>query len=100
MNNVVRRIALQPAAPATRRVEMRSGLLAAVGGLVMVVALAVGAAIAVLFAATLALITALATVLLALSALAWRVKPRPAAELARIRAGHAWIAYGWDQRRL
>ena len=99
MNDLVRWSALQPTAAPTRRGEVRSGLMAAAGGLVMVAALALGAAVAVLFAATLAVIMALATALLALSALAWRVRPRPAAELARIRAGHAWVAYGWDQRR-
>ena len=99
MNDVVRWGGLRPATGPTRRRELRSGLLAALGALVMVAVLAVGAAVAVLFAATLALIMALATALLALSALAWRVKPRPAAELARIRAGHAWVAYGWEQRR-
>lgn len=99
MNDVVRWGTLQPATAQAHRRELRSGLLTALGGLVMVAALAVGAAVAVLFAATLAVIMALATALLALSALAWRVKPRPAAELARIRAGHAWIAYGWERRR-
>ena len=72
----------------------------AVGGLVMILALAVATAVAVVFAATLAVIMALATALLALSALAWRVRPRSVARRAMVttrRGGHAWVAYGWDR---
>ena len=63
----------------------------------MILALAVGAAIAVIFAATLAVIMALATALLALSALAWRVRPRTQRAMIRSPGGHAWIAYSWER---
>ncbi len=79
---------------------LRSGMAGAVGGVVMILALAVGVAIAVVFAATLAVIMALATALLALSALAWRMRPRSGLQrdlAASRRGGHAWIAYGWDR---
>ena len=79
---------------------LRSGMAGAVGGLMMILALAVGMAIAVVFAATLAVIMALATALLALSTLAWRVRPRSAVSRAvagSSRRGHAWVAYGWDR---
>jgi hypothetical protein len=66
------------------------------GGLVMMVALALAAALAVAFAATLAVITALATALLAVSALAWRVRPRPERALVRSNRGHAWVSYRLD----
>lgn len=80
--------------------DLRAGMLGAIGGVVMILALAAGVAIAVVFAATLAVIMALATALLALSALAWRVRPRSVARRAVVasrRAGHAWVAYGWDR---
>ncbi len=80
--------------------DLRSGMAGAVGGVVMILALAAGVAIAVVFAATLAVIMALATALLALSALAWRMRPRSAPRRALIasrRGGHAWVAYGWDR---
>ncbi|WP_254601003.1 hypothetical protein [Caulobacter sp. S45] len=79
---------------------LRSGMAGVMGGLVMILALAVGVAIAVVFAATLAVIMALATALLALSALAWRMRPRSAARravLAVRHGGHAWVAYSWDR---
>ena len=75
---------------------LRSGMAYAVGGLVMLLTLAAGVAVAVIFAATLAVILALATALAALTALAWRVRPRPAAVRAQP-VGHAWIAYGWER---
>ena len=80
--------------------ELRAGMAGAVGGLVMIAARAVATAGAVVFAATLAVIMALATALLALSALAWRMRPRSAARRALVagrRGGHAWVAYGWDR---
>ena len=80
-----------------RRGDLRSGVAGAAGGLVMILALAVGAAIAVIFAATLAVIMALATALLALSALAWRVRPRAQRAMIRSPGGHAWIAYSWER---
>ena len=77
-------------------------MLGALGGLAMTLVLAVGVAVAVIFAATLAVVMLLTTLLLALSALAWRVRPKPAlqrnAELLR-QGGHAWIAYGQDCAR-
>ena len=82
------------------RYDLRSGMAGAAGGVVMILALAVGVAIAVVFAATLAVIMALATALLALSALAWRMRPRSVTRRAMIsgrRGGHAWIAYSWDR---
>ena len=64
----------------------------------MLLVLALGLALAVVFAATLAVVTALATLLLALTALAWRVRPRAVAQRAAARrVGHAWIAYGLDR---
>ncbi len=80
--------------------DLRAGMAGAIGGLVMILALATGVAIAVVFAATLAVIMALATALLALSILAWRMRPRSVARRAVIasrRGGHAWIAYSWDR---
>ena len=80
--------------------DLRSGMAGAIGGLVMILALAVAVAIAVVFAATLAVIMALATALLALSALAWRMRPRFLSQRALVtvrRGGHAWVAYGWDR---
>ena len=82
---------------AARPAPLRSGMAGLVGGLVMTIALAVGAALAVVFAATLAVIVALASLLLALTALAWRVRPRPQRALARVNRGHAWVTYGWDR---
>ena len=76
---------------------LRSGMAGALGSLVMVIALAAGAAVAVVFAATLAVIMALATILLALTALAWRVRPGAQRAVVRARRGHAWIAYGWER---
>ena len=99
MMNDMARWTAQGMAMRTRPVDLRSGMAGAVGGLVMIVALAVGVAIAVVFAATLAVIMALATALLALSALAWRMRPRSVAQravMAARRGGHAWVAYGWD----
>ena len=68
-----------------RRGDLRSGVAGAAGGLVMI------------FAATLAVIMALATALLALSALAWRVRPRAQRAMIRSPGGHAWIAYSWER---
>ena len=68
-----------------RRGDLRSGVAGAAGGLVMILA------------ATLAVIMALATALLALSALAWRVRPRAQRAMIRSPGGHAWIAYSWER---
>ncbi len=92
-------VRVQPGDLRTGR-ALRSGMAGAIGGLVMILALAMGLAIAVVFAATLAVIMALATALLALSALAWRMRPRSTVQravAASRRGGHAWIAYGWDR---
>jgi hypothetical protein len=72
----------------------------AAGALVAGAVILVGAAVAVVFAATLAVVMALAVALFALAALAWRVRPRlaRAAVVQAHRSGHAWIAYGWDER--
>ena len=96
MNDMVRWTSPE-GARAERRGDLRSGVAGAAGGLVMILALAVGAAIAVVFAATLAVIMALATALLALSALAWRVRPRAQRAMIRTPRGHAWITYSWER---
>jgi hypothetical protein len=101
MMNDMARWTAQGVAVRTKPIDLRSGMAGAAGGFVMVLALAAGVAIAVVFAATLAVIMALATALLALSALAWRMRPRSVAQRAVVssrRGGHAWVAYGWDQR--
>ena len=99
MNDIMRRSSGR-ANVRVNQIGLRSGMAGAVGTLVMILALAAGTAVALVFAATLAVIMALATLLLALSILAWRMRPRPAAQRALIqtrRAGHAWIAYGSDE---
>jgi hypothetical protein len=96
MNEVVRWTSVG-AARRSRKPGLASGLAGAVGGAVMILALAAGAALAVVFAATLAVILALATALLALTALAWSVRPRPQRALIRSPRGHAWIAYSWER---
>lgn len=97
MNDVVRWTSRDRGRPDKGGLNLRSGMAGAVGGLVMMLALAVGAALAVLFAATLAVILALATALLALTALAWRVRPRPQRAMIRSPRGHAWIDYEWER---
>ena len=100
MMNDMARWTAKGVAVRSRPSDLRSGMAGAVGALVMVLALAAGVAIAVVFAATLAVIMALATVLLALSALAWRMRPRSIAQRAVAparRGGHAWIVYGLDR---
>jgi len=69
------------------------------GALLTILALSAAAVLAVVFAATLAVVMLLATVLLALTALAFRARParRPVVIEAR-RSGHSWVAYGWDQK--
>ena len=81
------------------RGEWRASLLTALGGLATVLVLAAGIAVAVVFAATLALVMVLTTLLLSLSALAWRMRPRPLAQrnVRRVlQGGHAWVVYGQD----
>jgi hypothetical protein len=97
MNEVVRWTSRDLARSGRGGLDLRSGMAGAVGGLVMTLALAVAAAVAVVFAATLAVIMALATALLALSALAWRMRPRAQRALVRTPRGHAWVAYGWER---
>ncbi len=99
MMNDMARWTAQGVAVRDRPRDLRTGMAGAAGALVMVVALAVGVAIAVVFAATLAVIIALATALLALSVIAWRMRPRSASQRAvsMRRGGHAWVAYGWDR---
>ncbi len=57
-----------------------------------------GFMLALVFAATLAVVMVMAAALFALAALAWRVRPRPATVQAH-RAGHAWVAYDWEDRQ-
>ena len=100
MMNDMARWTAQGVAVRRKPVDLRSGMAGAVGGLITLLALAAGVVIAVVFAATLAVIMALATALLALSALAWRMRPRKVAQRAEIalpRGGHAWVAYSWDR---
>ena len=89
--------------PATRPAPWRRSAVSTAtglaGALIALAAVLLGAAIAVIFAATLAFVMALASLLLGLAAVAWRMKPRPAARRAEIqmRPGHAWVAYDWDR---
>lgn len=69
--------------------------LGVLGGALSLLLLVGALGVAVVFAATLAVVLALAVVLTALSAAAWRVRPRPA--LAAMRAGHAWVRYGAER---
>ncbi|MBA3812849.1 MAG: hypothetical protein H0X27_14605 [Caulobacteraceae bacterium] len=65
-------------------------------------AVAVGAAMAVVFAATLLVITLMASALVALTAAAMRTRRAVRATVdpgfieARQVGGHSWVAYGWD----
>ena len=101
MNGMVRWSVQTPRRVSRRsiRAEWRSSVLGALGGLAMVLLLAAGIAVAVIFAATLAVVMVLTTLLLSLSALAWRMRPRPVAQrnaVASPQGGHAWIAYVQD----
>lgn len=71
-----------------------TAMAAVLGGALSLVFLIGALGVAVVFAATLAAVLALAVVLTALSAAAWRVRPRPA---LAVRAGHAWVRYGPDR---
>ena len=74
--------------------RMATAIAAVLGGALSLVFLVGALGVAVVFAASLAVVLALAVVLTALSAAAWRVRPRPA---LAVRAGHAWVRYGADR---
>jgi len=81
------------------------GLAWFVGALASLAALAVGAALAVIFAATFVVIGLMASALLALSVAAFKARRTVRAPAdpnvieARHVGGHSWVAYGWDGRR-
>ncbi len=79
--------------PARSR-RLAEGFAGALAGAAVLAAVTLGAVLAVLFAATLAVVMVLASLLMALAALAWRVRPRPERARAPSR-GHAWVTYGW-----
>lgn len=79
--------------------------LAAVGGTIAtLVAVAVGAVLAVFFAATVVVVAVMASALLALAGFALRAKRARAQRRddgvieARHLGGHHWVAYGWNER--
>ncbi len=81
------------------------GLAWVVGGLASIAALAVGAAVAVIFAATFVILGIMSSALLALSLAAVKARRTTHARAdvdvieARNVGGHSWVAYGWDGRR-
>lgn len=80
----------------SRRVGVAAAFCGFAGALLGAATLLVGAAVAVMFAVALLVVTLLATLLVGLSALAWRLRPDLVAPKP---AGHAWIAYRPDDRR-
>ena len=79
--------------------------LAAVGGAIAtLVAVAIGAVLAVFFAATVVVVAVMASALLALAGFALRAKRARAQRRddgvieARHLGGHHWVAYGWNER--
>jgi len=97
MAGPTRRDIWRPGALAVRGVARLAGVVAWVG------AVAVGAALAVVFAATILVISVSAFALLMLAgagARARRVAEPPSDILeARRIGGHSWVAYGWDGAR-
>ena len=81
------------------------GLAWVVGACATVAALAVGAAVAVVFAATFVVLGIMSSALLALSVAALKarrtVRARADRDIIEARnvGGHSWVAYGWDGRR-
>ena len=63
-----------------------------------VVATVIGAVLMVVFAAAVAVSALLAAVLLAVSSLTRRRGRRYDGVIEARNVGHAWVAYGWDQR--
>ena len=63
-----------------------------------VVATVIGAVLMVVFAAAVAVSALLAAVLLAVSSLTRRRRFRDDGIIEARNVGHAWVAYGWDQR--
>ena len=80
----------------------RTGLGRVAAGIALVAAVAVGLAAMVVFAAALAVTAVLAAVLLLISSLVLRPRRRATAHAPDIiearKVGHAWVAYGLDQR--
>ena len=80
------------------------GLAWVAGGLASVAAIAVGAALAVVFAATFVVVGCMAAALLGLSLAAFKARRSVKAPIegdvleARNIGGHSWVAYGWDGR--
>ena len=63
-----------------------------------VAATVIGAVLMVVFAAAVAMSALLAAVLLAVSSLTRRRRRRDDGIIEARHVGHAWVAYGWDQR--
>ena len=63
-----------------------------------VVATVIGAVFMVVFAVAVAVSALLAAVLLAVSSLTRRRSRRDDGIIEARQVGHAWVAYGWDQR--
>ncbi len=73
------------------------------GALATVLAVGIGAVLAVFFAATVVVVGLMGVALLAVGGVAFRARkamqPRdPTLIEARHIGGHSWVAYGWDQR--
>ncbi len=72
-----------------------------VGGLATIGAVALGSVLVLVFAATLAAVLVAGAVLLAFTAVVWRLR-RPKADSGVIlnarKVGHSWVAYGWDRQ--
>lgn len=81
------------------------GLAWFVGAMASAAAVAVGAALAIVFAATFVVIGLMASALLALMVAAFKARRTVRAPVdadileARNVGGHSWVAYGWDGRR-
>ena len=81
-----------------------SGLAAIGGTIATLVAVAIGAVLAVFFAATVVVVAVMASALLALAGFALRAKRARAQRRddgvieARHLGGHHWVAYGWNER--
>ena len=73
-----------------------------VGGVASLAAIAVGAALAVVFAATFLVVGLMAAALVGLSVAAFKarrtVRSSPDGDVIEARniGGHSWVAYGWD----
>ena len=82
--------------------SLMRGVVWFVGGVASLAAIAVGAALAVVFAATFLVVGLMAAALVGLSVAAFKarrtVRSSPDADVIEARniGGHSWVAYGWD----